>query len=88
MEALPAKVNGNTKIETMTPTTLGPYQVLTTIGRGGASVVYRARHKLIGNEVALKVLRSANASARLISEARAVAALRHPGLVVIHDCGQ
>ena len=35
----------------------GPYEVLNSIGGGGMGIVYRARHRETGEEVALKVAR-------------------------------
>src|SRR5207302_1070653 len=56
-------------------------------------VVYRARHRTLGHEVALKmILAGGHASeeerARFLLEAAAVARLRHPGIVHIHEFGE
>jgi eukaryotic-like serine/threonine-protein kinase len=73
-------------------TQLGPYKVLAPLGAGGMGEVYRAMDIRLGREVALKVLPSQFAAdplrlARFEREARAVAALAHPNLVVLYDFG-
>jgi WD40 repeat protein/predicted Ser/Thr protein kinase len=72
---------------------LGDHEVHEEIARGGMGVVYRARHRGLDREVAVKVLRGGEwageeAQARFRSEAMAVARLRHPGIVAIHDVGE
>ena len=69
---------------------LAHYQVLGALGAGGMGEVYRARDTRLGREVAIKVLPAALASnpdrlARFEREARAVAALNHPNIVVLHS---
>ena len=64
----------------------GRYDVLTEIGRGGMSVVYRARELATGRDVAIKVVshqhsQSAAALERFAREARTMATLRHPNIV-------
>lgn len=73
--------------------TLGDYEVLGTLGRGGMGVVYKAQHRKLNRVVALKmVLQGAHASpdelARFLTEARAVAHLQHPNIVQIFDIGE
>jgi serine/threonine protein kinase len=68
------------------------YQVLEFLGRGGMSVVYKARHLMMNKDVALKVLHShlCNDSAsirRFKQEALAVSALTHANIVAVHDFG-
>lgn len=64
------------------------YTVLGEIGSGGMSTVYLARHEQLDRHDALKILHGAGeprARQRLLREARAMAALRHPHIVTIYD---
>jgi tRNA A-37 threonylcarbamoyl transferase component Bud32 len=70
---------------------LGPYIIIRQLGAGGMGVVFLARHRHIGREAAIKVLlpeltRNEDIVARFLTEARATAAIRHPGIVEILDC--
>jgi len=69
---------------------LGTYQLVELLGKGGMSVVYLARHVLTEQEVAVKVLPPELASqkelkTRFIEEARTLARLEHPNIVVLHN---
>ena len=69
---------------------LGPYEVVGPLGAGGMGEVWRARDARLGREVAIKVLPADVASdpsrlARFEREARAVEALNHPNIVVLHS---
>src|SRR5512138_3685139 len=69
-------------------TRLGPYEVVSSLGAGGMGEVYRARDTRLGREVALKTLPEALARepghlARFEREARSVASLNHPNVVVL-----
>jgi TolB-like protein/tetratricopeptide (TPR) repeat protein len=71
-------------------TQIGPYTILSLLGAGGMGEVYRARDNRLGREVAIKVLlpqfvADAERLARFEREARVVAALTHPNIVVLHD---
>jgi len=71
---------------------LGPYEILAPIGAGGMGEVYRARDTRLGREVAVKVLpvhlaNDSQALARFEREAKAVAALSHPNILVLFDVG-
>jgi len=70
----------------------GKYMIEAVIGEGGMSVVYRARHMVIGKLVAIKMLHihllaDATSLKRLQNEARAVSAINHPNIVAINDFG-
>jgi eukaryotic-like serine/threonine-protein kinase len=74
-------------------TPFGPYRIVALLGAGGMGEVYRAHDSRLGRDVALKILPAhlgADAAAveRLTREARAVAALSHPGILTIYDIGQ
>lgn len=69
------------------------YEIVRELGRGGMGVVYLARQKSLGREVAVKVLRlSAETRDRLVrrflDEAKHMAQLRHPNIVPVHEVGQ
>jgi len=71
---------------------LGPYEVVGLIGAGGMGEVYRARDARLDRDVAIKVLPAEYADhpervRRFEQEARAVAALNHPNILVLHDIG-
>lgn len=71
----------------------GRYDVVRLLGIGGMGRVYLARDRVLGREVALKVLDENRASdgqflERFKREARAAAALNSPGIVAIYDWGE
>src|SRR5690554_5219347 len=69
------------------------YEILRELGRDGASVVYLARDRVLGREVAVKVVLDAQASdpeaiARFEREARTLASLQHPNIVMLYSARQ
>jgi serine/threonine protein kinase len=68
----------------------GRYEILAPLAEGGMGAVYRARRCLLGDDVAIKIVRSdmardPAAHERFLREARACAQLRHPNIVSILD---
>ncbi len=71
---------------------LGNYRVLAGLGQGGMAKVYKGYQPLLDRYVAIKVLAAHFASdeefrARFQREAAAIARLRHPNIVQVHDFG-
>jgi len=72
---------------------LGAYEIVDVLGQGGMSVVYKARHKLTDQIVALKILPPelavhAGLKSRFIEEAKALARLEHPNIVRLYNLGE
>lgn len=65
------------------------YRLVTLLGRGGMSDVFRAFDERTGSEVAVKIVRSSDAeyATRLSQEARALRRFDHPCLVRLLDSG-
>jgi len=65
------------------------YEILAPLAEGGMGAVYRARRTLLGDEVAIKIIRADKAGTvaldRFMRESRACARLRHPHIVSILD---
>ncbi|MEU8191951.1 serine/threonine-protein kinase, partial [Micromonospora carbonacea] len=71
----------------------GRYRLDDRVATGGMGDVWRATDQVLGRRVAVKVLLPALVSdpdfiARFRAEARIMAALRHPGIVQVYDCGE
>jgi eukaryotic-like serine/threonine-protein kinase len=73
-------------------TLLGPYEIISELGRGGAAAVYLAHDRKHDRRVAVKVPRGELAAVlgaqRFLREIRAAAQLQHPNIVPLHDSGE
>ena len=72
---------------------LGNYAILEKLGQGGMGAVFKARHTRMSRDVCLKVVNAAGRQSpavieRFRNEARALAALSHPNIVVAHDANE
>jgi tetratricopeptide (TPR) repeat protein/predicted Ser/Thr protein kinase len=70
--------------------TVSHYRILEKLGEGGMGVVYLAEDQHLARRVAIKFLTSTDHHyrARFIREARAVSALTHPNIAIVHDYGE
>ncbi|MGB7323999.1 MAG: protein kinase [Rubripirellula sp.] len=72
------------------PVSIGEYEIVRPLGRGGMGNVFLARQTKLGRLVAIKVLANhrladAKMKERFEAEMRAVGRLSHPGIVTAHD---
>jgi serine/threonine-protein kinase len=72
------------------PTSFGAYKVLGELGQGALSTVYKATQDPLGRAVAIKALKptigpSSPFAAQLEREARVLAELSHPNVVLLYD---
>ncbi len=65
---------------------LGPYEILSLLGKGGMGEVYKARDPRLDRVVAVKVSH-AEFTERFEREARSIAALNHPNVCQLYDVG-
>ncbi|MDZ7639077.1 MAG: serine/threonine-protein kinase [Bryobacterales bacterium] len=71
--------------------TVSSYDIVAKAGEGGMGVVYRARDRRLGREVALKflfpeMLRSLEARTRFEREARLISSISHPNVATLFSC--
>ena len=69
---------------------IGPYEIISILGKGGMGEVYLAKDPRLQRHVAIKVLprerlEDTERRKRFLREARAAAAVDHPNIVHIHD---
>lgn len=92
-EMMLQRVLGGVLDEPAQPLTAGRYVLLEPVGRGGVGEVYAAYDPELDRRVAIKLVH-AGASAwgdvqrRMQREAKAMARVRHPNVVAIHDVGR
>jgi tRNA A-37 threonylcarbamoyl transferase component Bud32 len=72
---------------------LGQYELVDVLGQGGMSVVFKGRHNLTDQEVALKILppelaAHSQVKSRFLDEAKALASLDHANIVHLYNFGQ
>lgn len=71
---------------------IGQYELLDEIDRGGMGIVYKARQQGLNRIVAVKSIRSADASeserVRFRAEAESAAKLQHPNIIQIYEVGE
>ena len=63
------------------------YRIRTLLGAGGMGEVYEAVDRTLGRRVALKIAHPDIDPDYLLREGRALAAIRHPGVVTVHAMG-
>jgi serine/threonine protein kinase len=73
-------------------TSLGPYEILAVLGRGGMGEVYRARDTRLNRIVAIKFLAPEMADAvarrRFQQEAQTASSLNHPHILTVFEAGE
>ena len=72
--------------------TIGDYEIVQTLARGGMGSVFRARHMRLEKEVAIKILperkmQSPDAIARFSREMKIIGQMSHPSMVAATDAG-
>lgn len=87
---LAMRVLGSEPEPSMAGQEVGPYKVLSALGRGGMGTVYLAENRRVNKKVALKFLSSESltdnwAKRQLIREAQSVAMLDHPNICAVYD---
>ena len=81
-------------MDDLTGKTIAGYQIIEQIGRGGMSTVFRAYQPSLDRDVAIKILppyysqQDDSFLTRFKREARSIAKLRHPNILMVMDFGQ
>ncbi|MCI0607129.1 serine/threonine-protein kinase, partial [bacterium] len=79
-------------MESLSGSTIGPYEIVGLIGSGGMGKVYRARDPRLERHVALKIISpeaigNPHRQRRFVQEARSASALNHPNILSVYDIG-
>src|SRR5437762_6376347 len=93
------KVKGVTGVDSLIGTTLGGYKLIRAIGSGGMGTVYLAEDQSVGQQVAIKIVRTDDddfadmfsveeAIERFKQEARAIATLDHLHILPLYRYGE
>jgi len=72
---------------------LGPYRIISELGRGGMSIVFKAYHPTMDRYVGIKFLIHQYANdegfrGRFRQEVRLLSRLEHPHILAVYDCGE
>jgi eukaryotic-like serine/threonine-protein kinase len=92
-QALGRALAKNAATSTRAVRRLSRFEILDVLGEGHHATVYRAFDPFLERQVALKLPRpgavhTARALDRFLGEARALARLRHPGIVPVYEAGR
>ena len=68
------------------PTHLGPYEIVSRLGKGGMGEVWKARDPRLNRDVAIKIS-AQQFTDRFEREAHAIAALNHKNICTLYDVG-
>ncbi|HYK88339.1 MAG TPA: protein kinase [Acidobacteriota bacterium] len=90
---LAARAMAEQAVRSLVGKRLGPYEILSLIGRGGMGEVYRVRDTRLDRIEALKILPTEVAAdteriRRFVREAHAASALNHPNIATIYEIGE
>ena len=89
---MPGIVASSASVQIVAGTAIGPYVVERKLAQGGMSVLFLALDTQLDRPVALKMLAEEVAThatrARMVREARTLAAVDHPGIVRIYGAGE
>ena len=90
---LPSRLLYDFHVNTTPRVALGPFELISPIGKGGMGEVWRAVHVEQRVDVAVKVITHKKARNTMFHDAlyreiEAVAKLHHPGIVTVFDVGQ
>ena len=72
-------------------TVVGRFGIIRELGRGGFGVVYEAKDRDLGRQVAVKLVRPGRITeeeGKVSREAEAIARLSHPNLITLHEVGR